>query len=98
VLGNLEAVKKEVAVDGISVKIDIDNVFAPTRSVFLMDNSSRTVVRNRQFKLAPKEEKQLTAILSVLYKPYRRLSPTRVPLKRRCALESEVEEKKQKDS
>jgi len=88
VLGHFEAVKKEVAVDGISVKIDIDNaVIVPTRYVlFLMNNSSGTVVRNWQFKFGPEQEKQLTAILSVLCKPYRRLTPARVPLKRGCAL------------
>ena len=98
VLNHLEAVKQEVAVDRVEVRIDVDVVFSPSRYVlYLMDNSSGTVVRNRQFKLGTEEEKQLTAIMSILCNPRSNLNPTRLPMKRPNPQQIETAEKKLKD-
>ena len=78
----MEAVKKEVAVDRVKVKIDVDAVFAPSCYVlYLMDNFSGITVRNRQHKLCA-EEKQRTVIMSILYNPRRNLYLTnKAPLR-----------------
>ena len=57
VLKHLDAVRKEVAVDRVEIKIDIDAVFAPARYVlYLMDNCSGSAVRNRHLKLGNEED------------------------------------------
>ena len=92
----MDAVQKEVAVDRVEIKIDIDAVFVPSRYVlYLMDNCSGTAVRNRHLKLGGEEDKQLAAIMSILCNPCRRrITPTRVPLERPCILQATIEEKK----
>ena len=98
VLKHLDAVRKDVAVNGVEIKIDIDAVFAPPRYVlYLMDNCSGSAVRNRHLKLGNEEDKQLAAIRSILCNPCRRrITPTRVPLKRPCILQATIEEKKER--
>ena len=94
VLSHMEAVIMEEAVNKVDVKIDVDAVFAPSCYVlYLLDNSSGITVRNRQHKLGAEEEKQLTAIMSILCNPRRNLNPTKLPTKRPCALQAETEEK-----
>ena len=95
----MNAVRKEVDVDGVEIKIDIDAVFAPSRYVLnLMDNCSGTAVHNRHLKLGNEDDKQLATIMSILCNPCRRrITPTRVPLKHPCILQATIEEQKKKD-
>ena len=84
----------------VEIKIDIDAVFAPARYVlYLIDNISGSAVLNRHLKLGDKEDKQLAVIMSVLCNHRRRrITPTRVLLKRPCILQATIEDKKKKDS
>ena len=101
VLKQLDAVQKEVAVDRVEIKIDIDAVFAPARFVLcLMNNCSGSVVRNRHPKLGGNEDKELAAIMNILCNPRRcRNTPTRIPLERPYSVYSPSDnpEKKNKD-
>ena len=91
--------KKGGGSDRVEVKMDVEAVFAPSRYVlYLMDYPSGITVRSRQHKLGAEEEKQLTAIMSILCNSRRNLNPTKLPIKRPCTLLAETEEKKRKDS
>ena len=62
----MDAVRKEVAVERVEIKIDIDAVFVPSRYVlYLMNNCSGSAVRNRHLKLGGAEDKQLAAIMRI---------------------------------
>ena len=59
----MDAVRKEIAVERVEIKIDIDKVFAPSRYVlYLMNNCSGSAVRNRHLKLGGAEDKQLVRL------------------------------------
>ena len=83
--------------DRVESKVDIDAVFAPSRYVlYLMDNCSGPAVRNRHLKRGNEEDKQPAAIISILCNLCRRrITPTRVPLKRPCNFQATIAEKKQ---
>ena len=95
----MDAVRKEVDVDRVEIKIDIDAVFAPDCYVlYQTDNYSGTVICNRHPKLSDEEDIQLAAIMSILCNQCCRSSTlTRVPLKRPSVLQATEEEKKKKD-
>ena len=97
VFKHTDAVRKEVAADRVEIKIDIDAVFAPSRYVlYLMDKCSSTAVYYRHLKLGGEEDKQLAASMSILCNPrLRRITPTRVPLKRPCIVQATIEGEKE---
>ena len=96
---HLDAIGKEVTINRVKIKIDVDAVFAPARYVlYLMDCCSGSAVCNSDLKLGGEEDNQLATTMSILCNPRRhRVTPIRVPLKRPCGLQGTIEKKK-KDS
>ena len=82
VMKQVETMRREVAVDGLQIKFDVDPVLAPTRYVlYLFEKSS-----GFQFSkagISEKEEKQFNAILNLIFDPQRR-KIQQIPVKRPC--------------
>ena len=81
VMKQVETMRREVAVDGLQIKFDVDPVLAPTRYVlYLFEKSS-----GFQFSKAgiSEKEKQFNAILNLILDPQRR-KIQQIPGKRPC--------------
>ena len=84
VMKQVETMRREVAVDGLQMKFDVDAVLAPTRYVlYLYEKSSGFELSKAG--LSEKEEKQFNAILNLILDPRRR-KIQQIPVKRPCRL------------
>ena len=61
----VETMRREVAVDGLQIKFDIDAVLAPTRYVLYLYEKSSGFEFSKA-GLSEKEEKQFNAILNLI--------------------------------
>ena len=82
VMKQVETMRREVAVDGLQIKFDVDDVLAPTRYVlYLYEKSSGFEFSEAGF--SEKEEKQFNAILNLILDLQRR-KIQQIPVKRPC--------------
>ena len=82
VMKQVETMRREVAVDGLQIKFDVDPVLAPTRYVlYLFEKSSG--FQFSKVSISEKEEKQFNAILNLILDPQRR-KIQQIPVKRPC--------------
>ena len=83
VMKQVETMRREVAVDGLQIKFDVDAVLAPTRYVlYLYEKSSGFEFS----KAGLSEKKQFNAILNLILDPRRR-KIQQIPVKRPCRLD-----------
>ena len=84
VMQQIETMKREVAVDGLQIKFDVDAVLAPTRYVLYL------YAKNSGFEFSKaglsEKEKRFNAILNLILDPRRRKS-RQIPVKRPCRLD-----------
>ena len=96
VMKQVETMRREVAVDGLQIKFDVDAVLAPTRYVLYLYEKSSGFEFSKA-GLSEKEEKQFNAILNLILDPRRR-KIQQIPVKRPCRLdESTPITKKKRD-
>ena len=84
VMKQVETMRREVAVDGLQMKFDVDAVLAPTRYVLYLYEKSSGFEFSKA-GLSEKEEKQFNAILNLILDPRRR-KIQQIPVKRPCHL------------
>ena len=84
VMKQVETMRREVAVDGLKMKFDVDAVLAPTRYVLYLYEKSSGFEFSKA-GLSEKEEKQFNAILNLILDPRRR-KIQQIPVKRPCRL------------
>ena len=84
VMKQVETTRREVAVDGLQIKFDVDAVLAPTRYVLYLHEKSSGLEFSKA-GLSEKEEKQFNAILNLILDPRRR-KIQQIPVKRPCRL------------
>ena len=85
VMKQVETMRREVAVDGLQIKFDVDAVLAPTRYVLYLYEKSSGFEFSKA-GLSEKEEKQFNAILNLILDPRRR-KIQQIPVKRPCRLD-----------
>ena len=84
VMKQVETMRREVAVDGLQIKFDVDAVLAPTRYVLYLYEKSSGLEFSKA-GLSEREEKQFNAILNLILDPRRRKIqqiPVRDPVSR----------------
>ena len=85
VMKQVETMKREVAVDGLQIKFDVDVVLAPTQYVLYVYKKSSGFEFSKA-GLSEKEEKQFNAILSLILDPQTR-KIQQIPVKKPCRLD-----------